>query len=150
MATLVLVEVLNRQYGLLASAVHSLERAVTILPLPGAPNAVEGLIDVHGRLIPVFDLRFRLSLPPKEVELSDHLVIAEAGGRLVALRVDRALELIERNIEDTVSLVPGLEHVAGVVRLPEGLALIHDLETFLSPAESLALEGALDAAKETP
>jgi purine-binding chemotaxis protein CheW len=68
----------------------------------------------------------------------------------VALRVDRALDLVEidgRKIEDVTSLVPcGAEYVAGVARLEGGLVLIHDLATFLSQAETAELDAAIDGA----
>ena len=49
------------------------------------------------------------------------------------------------DIEDAKGLVPGVEHVAWVAKLPNNLVLIHDLRTFLSRAESAALDEALPA-----
>jgi purine-binding chemotaxis protein CheW len=34
-------------------------------------------------------------------------------------------------------------HVSAACKLPDGLVLIHDLETFLTPSESVELEEAL-------
>ncbi len=86
-------EVDGRRYGLPAAEVRELARAVTIVPLPSPTALVEGIIDVRGEAVPVLDLRARLGLPARGVEPSDHLIIARAAGRTVALRVDRALEL---------------------------------------------------------
>ncbi len=137
------------RFGLPVADVQSLERAVTIVPLPGAPSVVEGLVDVHGRLVPVFDVRSRFRLPPKEVDPSEHLVIARAGGRLVALRVDRALEVVSfdpRDLEDPRHAVPGSGFVTGALRLQDGLVLIHDLATFLARAEAEQLDEAMERA----
>ena len=139
----------DRRYGLLAADVRELVRAVAVVPLPGAPPVVEGVINVRGRVVPVLDVRARLRLPAKPVEPADHLVVARAGGRLVALRVDRATDLVRlaaADVEEARGLVPGLEYVGWVARLPDDVLLIHDLGTFLSGAESARLDDALPAA----
>jgi purine-binding chemotaxis protein CheW len=139
-------QVQEQRFGLPAVDVQELQRAVTIVPLPKAPAVVEGLIDVRGTLVPVFDIRGRFRFPAKEVGPLDHLVIAHAKGRLVALRVDRVLDLVavdDREIENPRDLVPGADYVAGVARLEGGLFLIHDLATFLSEAEATDLDAAI-------
>src|SRR5262249_2656363 len=121
-------------------------RAVAITPLPKAPAVVEGVINVRGALVPVLDIRGRFRLPPKPLEPADHLIVARVGERPVALRVDRALELVRLEAsaaERAETPVPGVEYVAQIARLPGGLVLIHDLNTFLSQAESFRLGEAL-------
>ena len=146
MIEVLLIQVQDRRFGLPATGIQEVQRVVRIVPLPKAPSVVEGVIDVRGTVVPVFDIRGRFRMPAKEVEPEDYLVIAVAGGRLVALRVDRALDLIEieeREIEDPRRMVHGTDYVAGVARLEGGLVLIHDLDTFLSEAEATELDAAI-------
>ena len=134
------------RYGLDAIAVRSIERAVAITPLPRSPDAVEGVIDVHGDLAPVFDLRRRFGKPPRALHGDEHLVIASARGRLVAFRVDEALDLV--SVADDVARVPPLADRSlgeGVARLEDGAVVIYDLSTFLSAAEAAMLEAALQS-----
>lgn len=145
---LVSFEVSGHRYGLLSARVRELIRAVTIVPLPRAPAIVEGIIDVRGSIVPVIDIRSRFRLAPKPLEHTDHFVLAWTGERLVALRVDRALDLLRVDadkIEDARDIVSGAEHIAGVAKLPDGLVLIHDLETFLSEAERQDLDAAVSS-----
>jgi purine-binding chemotaxis protein CheW len=86
-------EVARQRFGVLSADVRELLRTVTVVPLPKAPAIVEGIIDVRGTIVPVLDIRSRFRLPGKAAEHSDHLLVARAGERLVALRVDRALDL---------------------------------------------------------
>jgi purine-binding chemotaxis protein CheW len=82
-------------------------------------------------------------LPPKVLEPSDHLVIAFAKRRLVAIRVDRVTDLMKvarSDVDDLTLAVPGSNLVAGVAKLHDGLVLIHDLATFLSVSEAEALD----------
>ena len=123
-------------------------RAVAITPLAGAPGVVEGVIDVRGTVVPVLDLRARFRLPPRSVVPSDHLVIARAGGRTVALRVDEAVDVLtlpDESVTPAGPSDPALAHLAGIARLPDGLVLVHDLQAFLTQGEEQALAAALDA-----
>lgn len=147
----VVFEVGGQRYALRSSDVRELVRAVTIVPLPKAPAIVEGIINVRGVVMPVLDLRTRFRFPAKPAAHTDHLIVAWAGPRLVALRVDRALDLARLeagDVEDAKAVVPGADYVAGVAKLPEGLVLIHDLRTFLSQAEAAALDDVLSAQRD--
>src|SRR5262249_17975243 len=131
-------EVDGRRYGLPAAEVRELARAVTIVPLPRPRALVEGVVDVRGEAVPVLDLRARLGLPAKGVEPSDHLVIARASGRTVALRVDRALERRDGDGAPVEAAEgPGWEGdgAVGMARLADGLVPIVDLPRFLARAE---------------
>jgi purine-binding chemotaxis protein CheW len=129
-----------------ASLVQEVVAIPAIAPLPKAPPVVEGVVNVRGVLVPVLDIRQRFGLPPHPVTLEQHLIVARTATRPVALRADRALDLITvatETIESADSVVPGLDYVAGIVRLPDGLLIIHDLERFLSLEESRAVAGAM-------
>lgn len=135
----------DQAYGLPVGRVREVVRAVAIRALPGAPEIAEGVIGVRGSLVPVLDLRARFGHPPRAVDPDHHLILAEAGGRLLAFRVDAA-----RNVESvepsTLAPVPGwsgrAEYVAGLARTERGLVVIHDLDTFLSDSEAASLDAA--------
>jgi len=114
-------------------------RAVAIAALPKAPPIVEGIINLRGTLVPVLDVRQRFGLPPAPLAPDQHLIIAHAGNRLVALRVDRALDLVvidQDAVESAARVAPGAEYVSGIAKLADGLLVIHDLERFLSLEEA--------------
>ncbi|MBV9124766.1 MAG: purine-binding chemotaxis protein CheW [Planctomycetes bacterium] len=141
-------EVGGQRHGLLSLHVQELLPVVTLTPLPQAPAHIEGIMNLRGRVVPVLDIRAWLRLPPKPPAPSDHLIVARTGDRLVALRVDRATELVrlERDqVEHSRSLgVEGL-NTGLIAKLPNDLVPIHDLEWFLSPAELAALVRAVPA-----
>jgi purine-binding chemotaxis protein CheW len=143
-ADLLLFELGHQRFALPLAEVREVVRAVSQSRLPRAPEIIEGVINLRGRTVPVLDIRARFRLAAKPVEPADHMVIAHAGPRLVALRVDRALGLLHlgaSEIDPVESLSPYADYVAGVGRLPDGLVLIHDLASFLSQAEAAALAG---------
>ncbi len=109
---------------------------------------VEGLLNLRGELLPVLDPRRRFRLPLRPLSPMDHFIVARAGPRTVVLRVDRAeglLSLVPGSWDETPGELPGVGYVAGAVKLPDGLVLVHDLKSFLSEAEALALDTALAA-----
>jgi purine-binding chemotaxis protein CheW len=139
-------EVGGQRHGLPVADVQEILPVVTVTPVPEAPPLVEGIINLRGTVIPVLDTRRRLRLPARAAAYTDHLVVARAGGRRVALRVDRALDLVRfgaGDVADAEAVLPGAGGVARVAKLPDGLVLVHDLGTLLSPAESAALDKVL-------
>ncbi len=144
--SLVVFRLDQAHYALRLAAVERVLRAVEIMPLPQTPESVLGIVNVQGRIIPVMNIRRRLRLPERPVNLSDQLILAHTSRRAVALLVDRVIGVVERAREQVVApneILPELDSVAGVVKLPEGMVLIHDLETFLSLDEERALDQAL-------
>lgn len=136
----------GQRFGVSLAAVREVVRAVAVTRLPSAPLIVEGAINVRGRVVPVLDLRARFALPSRELTPDEHMVLARAGERLVAIRADRVLhfeEIDSREVEDPAQITPKLQHIAGVAKLAEGMVLIHDLETFLTQAEAEGLDHAL-------
>lgn len=125
-------EVGARRFGLPAADLREIVRAVAIAPLPHAPAAVEGVINLRGEIVPVIDLRRMLGLPARGVVLSDHLVIAHWDSAPLALRVDRALEF--RSDEAGADALH-----ARVVRLADGLVPVLELRELLAPEEWSAL-----------
>jgi purine-binding chemotaxis protein CheW len=145
---LLLFTIDENRYGIVADAVVEIVRAVAITPLPNAPAVIAGVIDVRGVVMPVFDVRRRFGLAAREVELSDHFVVVRAKRRSAVLHVDRVLDLADVDDDALSSLagqVPSSPYVAGVVTLADGLAVIHDVDTFLSRAEEESLDAALSA-----
>jgi purine-binding chemotaxis protein CheW len=138
----------DRKFALYVSAVQRIIRVVEVTALPKAPEIVVGIINLQGRVIPVFDIRMRFQLPAREVQLNDQLIIASTTKRTVALIVDSVNDVIEIPGERIIAaeqILPELEYVDGVVKMEGGMVLIHDLERFLSPPEEKGLNEALEA-----
>jgi purine-binding chemotaxis protein CheW len=143
--SVLVVDVGGHRSGLPAEVVLELQRMVAVVPLPGAPVVVDGVIDVRGAVVPVIDLRARFGLPGCPPAPSEHLVLVRARDRTVALRVDRVLDLVEIASAAVASAsgLPAGPHLRGVTVLEDGLLLIHDAEAFLSDYEVAVLDEAL-------
>ena len=132
-------------YGIRLSTVSRVVGAVELTHLPGGPEIVMGVINLGGQIIPVVNLRRRFHLPERGLEVTDQLIVASDGGRILALVVDGVVgvrELSDREVS-AVTILAGLEHLEGVAKTDEGLVLIHDLGTFLSLDEERVLSETL-------
>ncbi len=136
----------QNRYGLNAQSVTCVVAAAEITPLPKAPEIILGIINLHGTIVPVLDVRKRFRLSPKPLSVDDVFIIASTSRRPVALVADSVSTVIELPHEEIASpqeSVPGLEFVQGIVKRPDGLILIHNLDTFLSLEEEHQLDQSL-------
>ena len=146
---LVLFALDEQRYALDLASVERAVRVVDVTPLPKAPSIVLGIVNVKGDVVPVYDLRRRFRLPEREIDLADQLMIATTSRQIVALvvdSVDGVIEVAEEELAAADKILPEIEYVQGVVKLPDGLVLIHDLDRFLSPEEERILDEALKSA----
>lgn len=88
-------------FGLPVTAVNQLIEMVAITPIPEAPPAIRGVINVHGGIVPVMDLRLRLGLPFKPYQLRTPIILLQANGRTLALVVDEMQSVVDVNPVDT-------------------------------------------------
>src|SRR5260221_2802366 len=145
--SLVIFKIGEQEFAVDAAAVEQVLRAVEIAPLPEAPAGVRGVINLRGRIVPVFDLWARFGQPAREVRASDHLVVAHSHWRTVALLVDAVVGVVARHeaqITPAAEILPDLECISGVMKLDVGLVLVHDVERFLSIEDHAALQLALN------
>ena len=137
----------GQRFAFPLAAVQRVLSMVAPAPLPEAPAIALGVINLHGLIVPMLDIRRRLGLPPREYGPADRLVVARSSRRLLAIPVDEALGVTEVMMDSIVppeTIFPGIGRVAGVAPLADGLLFIHDLDSFLSLDEEQGLTAALE------
>ena len=136
----------EQRFAVPLQSVERVVRAVEVTPLPEAPEFVLGVINVQGRVVPVYDVRGRFRLPARELDLNDQFVITRNSRRTVALVVDAVSgveECAEAEVTTAEQILHKLHCVAGVLKREGGMILIHELDEFLSSEEEQALEDAM-------
>lgn len=105
--------------------------------IPGAPPAVEGLINIRGELITLVDGARLLGRTAAPGEEGRRILLLEAGGRSVALTVDDVLDLVTVPREDLASrdALPGIDPglVRAVGRHADRSFVLLDLHGLLDP-----------------
>jgi purine-binding chemotaxis protein CheW len=138
--------VADQAYALPLDAVVQVLPMVAVAPLPQAPPIVLGVINLHGQIVPVIDIRRRAGRPPREYGLKGHVLVVRTPRRTLALPVDAVVgtcELPADAIVAPAALLPGVGQLAGVATLSEEVIFIYDLDAFLSLEEEARLTSAL-------
>ena len=144
---LVLLMVDGQIYALHLEAVDRILRMVEVTPLPGTPDAVAGVVNIQGEVVPMVSIRRRLGLAQRAVGAADSLIVARARTRRLAIIAESVLGVVERPADAVVStgdIARGIQHIEGVLKTSDGLVLIQDLDRFFSPEEEQSLDSALE------
>lgn len=118
-------------------AVREILDAPPATRIPGAPEAVEGLINIRGELLTLVDGTRLLGRAATEARDGRRILLLEAGGRTVALGVDDVLDLVTVAADDLAGReeLPGLDPalVRAVGRRDDRSFVLLDLDALLDP-----------------
>lgn len=134
---LVVFTVGKELYGVSIEAVHEIVRVPDITEMPEAQASLEGVINLRGRIVPVIDLRKRLTLPRGQRTRSTRILIMEHKSGMTGLLVDSVLEVL-RVEPDAVEAPPeiisalGIEYITGVIKSGPRLIILIKLEKVMS------------------
>jgi purine-binding chemotaxis protein CheW len=144
--SLVVFRLEDQEYGLRLEEVERVLPMIEVSPLPAAPAALLGVINLHGRVVPVVDLRRRFGLPPRNYGLGGRLLVVRSPRRTLAMPVDDVAgvrHVPAEAIQTPEAVAPGLSQLGGVAALDGNLLFIQDLEAVLSADEEQQLGAAL-------
>ncbi|MFN7134355.1 MAG: chemotaxis protein CheW, partial [Myxococcales bacterium] len=113
-----------------------------ITEVPRAPRDVLGVMSLRGEILPVFDLRRRLGLPPLEGEPSRRarVLVVDAGEGHAGILVDAVAHVVRlkpSGIEPTPQGLGGgveSEYLAGIGRQKNRLYILLDVQAVLARA----------------
>lgn len=83
------------EYGISLNDVESIESKMDVLPIPTSPVHIKGIINLHGKVIPVYSLVSRFGQENVNVE---NIIVVRSGDVRIGLEVEQVKEII--NIPD--------------------------------------------------
>ncbi len=134
-------------YGVPITSLHEIVRVPEITAVPDAPEYLEGVINLRGKIVSVMDLRKRFGEKQAAMKKQNRILVVEHAGRLAGLIVDSASEVLKIPSE-SVELPPavfqdgGLNCVTGLGKVGGRLVVLLDMSKLLAP-------GSLQAATES-
>lgn len=114
---------------------------VELTPLPNAPPECMGAINMHGKILPVINMREVFGLPIREIELEDHLLICTISNIQLALWIDAVKKLITTSQEELIKAGEAFPKVKGVqyiIKDAENIIFVFDISKLL-PLDSLSV-----------
>ena len=127
----------DHAFAIPVQIVRQIVRAVAVTFVPNGPPLLSGLINLHGNIIPVFDIRKQLNLPACGIRLHDRIIVVEIDNRPVCFIADAIADIIVPDPEtsaDAAAVYPQMaDYLIGIVKSHGHTVLLYDTET-LFPA----------------
>ncbi|AGC69167.1 chemotaxis protein CheW [Thermoclostridium stercorarium subsp. stercorarium DSM 8532] len=131
----------DAEFGVEISQVREIIKLQEMVKVPDAPAYIEGLMNLRGSVLTVYNLRKRLGMQDKEFDENCKIITVYHNDLLVGFTVDSVNEIIridDERIEDTPASVPNVDRkfISKVVKLDENrLMIVLDLTNVFSPDE---------------
>ncbi len=137
---LVVFDLASENYGVDIDDVREIIRMQNITKVPGAHTFVEGVINLRGRVVPVVDLRKRLSLDAGSQTQASRIVVVDINGQDVGVIVDAVTEVSRidtASIEPPSSMITSSDsdYLRGIAKLEDRMIILLDLARVLSGIE---------------
>ncbi len=142
---IVVFELSGESYGVHIGSVQEIIRPPAITAVPRAPEYVQGVINLRGRVIPVVNLHIRFGLRGEagEATRASRIVVLEIEGHTIGAAVDAVSEVLR--IPRSIIEPPGAtldgeqtRHLRGIARLGERLVILLELGHLIHPTEIAA------------
>ena len=131
----------HETYGIPITALSEIVRVPEITAVPDAPEHVEGVINLRGKIVAVVDLRKRFGKSASGVDRHSRILVVEHRGRLAGMIVDAASEVLkipESEIEAAPGMMQegGLDCVTGLAKYQGRLVILLDISKVLAAPET--------------
>jgi purine-binding chemotaxis protein CheW len=129
-------------YGVPITSLHEIVRVPEITVVPDAPDYLEGVINLRGKIVSVMDLRKRFGDKQATLNKQNRILVVEHAGKLAGLIVDSATEVLKiasTDVEAPPSAFQegGLNCVTGLGKVRGRLIVLLDMTKLLAPASLL-------------
>ena len=136
----------EEEFGVDILKVQEIIRMMEITKVPRAPEFVEGVINLRGKVIPIIDLRRRFGLLARGHDKNTRIIVIEINAMIVGFVVDSVSEVLRipsSTVEPPPPVVSGMEseYISGVGKLEDRLLILLDLDRLLSHEEKDNLTG---------
>ena len=136
---LVVFDLAAEAYGVDISSVREIIRMQEITKVPRAPDFVEGVINLRGRVIPVVDLRKRFGQEVGEETKDNRIVVVDIAGQDIGVvdAVTEVLRIAADAVEPPSAVVTTAdsEYLLGIAKLQNRMIILLDLNRVLEVAE---------------
>lgn len=137
----------EQRFAIPLVSVERVLRALAVTYIPDAPPLVHGVIDYHGEIVAVINLRNHLKMEERSIQLNDRFIVVNTYSRKLILVVDEVEEVLkpsEKDISRADDINQGLK-ITNIFRDDRGIIFIYDLEKLLKQIEGINLKEMLES-----
>lgn len=145
----ILCDVGEQVYGIDLVHVRGIEKYMNIIPVPNAPGCIEGIINLRGDVIPVFNIHDKFKQPKTAVTENTKLIIVKSQDMLIAFMVDGVSEIVE--IDDSeFRPVPKIvecestSYIESIIQVKDRLVVVLNVNGILTEIEQEKLQNLIE------
>lgn len=132
-------EITNQEFGIDVEYVEMVIEKEEITPVPNAKEFIEGIVNLRGRIVPVFDLTKILDLEIEEGHDFDSIIIMKFDKEEFGVLVNKVNNVISFD-EDILDVLPSksgkfIGKVNGVLKIDNRLIVYLNLEKLFESIE---------------
>ena len=129
----------EEMFGVDINKVQGIEKQINIVPVPNSTSYIDGIINLRGEVVPVYDLKKKFGM--KSSSISENFIIVRFNGVALALGVDAVLEIDDLPADKVVSMpsmvkTSATAYLDRVANLKEGLVILLDIDKLLTDEET--------------
>ncbi len=145
----ILCNVGEQVYGIGLIHVRGIEKYTDIIHVPNAPSFIEGIINLRGDVIPVFNLHNKFGLEKTQRTENTKLIIVKSRDMLIAFMVDEVSEIVEIDDSEFHPIPKVVEceetsYIESVIQVKERLIVILNLDGILTEIEQKKLQNLIE------
>lgn len=134
----------DEEFGVDITKVKEIIRIVEITRVPNTPDFVVGVINLRGKVIPIINLRQRLSMDSREHNKDTRIVVIEHDNKTIGFIVDNVNEVIRisKNITEPPPQMTGSvdsQFITSIGKLEDRLLILLDLEKIIEKGSQIEL-----------
>lgn len=148
MSKYLLFSVLSETYGLPIEKVREIIRFESITPIHDALDYIKGVINLRGKIIPIFDMKLKFGMPRNEYNDHTVFIIVDIAGQNgeynIGLAVDAVHEVSDIS-EEMVKETPEMglkvrsKYLKGIARSNDTLVMLLNIDEIIKEDSVLSL-----------
>lgn len=129
-------KVAHEEYAISIMAIKEIIKPRDVTEVPRVPGFISGVISLRGVIIPVMDMRLRLSLPGSAATGKERIIVVRMDSGFCGVLVDEVIQVArinKRDIEEPPAVLDGIDRdfVTGLGHFDNRLLILLNLATIL-------------------
>ncbi|HBR01247.1 MAG TPA: chemotaxis protein CheW [Ruminiclostridium sp.] len=142
----------DEAFGIEITQIYQILKPQEIFKVPNTPPFIEGLLNLRGTVLTVFNLRKRFNMPDRENDENTRIITVNVNDYLLGFIVDSVTEIVRVPDEEIESTPPSLVNfdrrfLSGVAKVEDKLILLLNLKEILTPDEEKQVKNIVEQNK---